>query len=72
VKLAQQTTDDEALSSDVLWGIIAIARYLGRSPRQTAYLIEKGEIPVKRLGPRTIAARKSELDALISAQQHHN
>jgi hypothetical protein len=60
------TSDEDVLADDLLWGLIEIARYLGRTPRQTAYLIEREAIPVRRLGRRTIIARKSQLAAITS------
>ena len=56
------------LDGDLLWGIAAIARYIGRSQRQTYYLVARGAVPAKKLGARTIAARKSEIDAVLKAQ----
>jgi hypothetical protein len=69
VKNAEQITSEDILASDLIWGIGAIALHIGRTPRQTAYLIEKGKLPVKRLGARTIAARKSELSSNLSSQK---
>jgi hypothetical protein len=65
---ATQADDDPILANDLLWGLAAIADYTGRTKRQAAFLIEKGKLPVKKLGLRTICARKSELDAAISSQ----
>jgi hypothetical protein len=53
---------DERLADDLLWGIKEISRYVGRTPRQVGYMIDKGVLPAKRLGPRTLVARKSEVD----------
>lgn len=50
------------LPGDVLWGVEAIAAYIKRKRSATYYLIAKGFIPAKKLGRRTIIARKSELD----------
>jgi hypothetical protein len=43
-----------------------MAEYIGRSERQTQYLIKKGVIPVKRLGARTIVANTDDLDRVFS------
>jgi len=51
---------------DLIWGAVAIAQYINRPVRMTRYLIATGRIPVKRLGPRTIAARTSEIDRTFS------
>jgi len=52
-----------------IWGVPAMARYIGRTPRQVYHLIAKGRLPVKKLGRRTIVARKRELDAALSAKE---
>lgn len=54
------------LPSDILWGADAIARCINRSRSQTFYLIRKRRIPVKQIGPRTLLARKSELDRALA------
>lgn len=54
------------LPSDLLWGADAIVRYINRSRFQVFYLIRKGRIPVKKVGPRTLLARKSELDRALA------
>ncbi|MCC6890510.1 MAG: DNA-binding protein [Hyphomicrobiales bacterium] len=59
---------DPVLASDILWGIPAIAKFIGRTPRQVSFLIQKGDLPAKKLGPRTICARKSELANVITSQ----
>jgi hypothetical protein len=57
------------LPNDVLWGVPAIARYLKREKHQVRYLIRRGALRVKKLGPRTIMARKSELDRDLSVME---
>jgi hypothetical protein len=54
------------LTNDCLWGVESISRYIGRDRRQTYYLIKKRVIPAKKLGARTIMARKTELDVALS------
>jgi hypothetical protein len=51
---------------DLLWGVKAIAAYLGLNERQTHYQIENDVIPVKRQG-RLIVASKSALRKHFSA-----
>ncbi|MDO9411984.1 MAG: DNA-binding protein [Pseudolabrys sp.] len=58
---------DDNLANDVLWGVEAISSYIQRSQRQTYYLIATGGIPAKKLGAKTIVARKSELDRALGA-----
>jgi len=42
---------------DVIWGGRAIAKVIGRSPRITFHLLEKGELPAKKVGGRWVAER---------------
>ena len=55
-------------SGDLLWGAEAIAGHIGRSVRQTYYLIENDMIPVKRLGPKMIVGRRTEIDASLKSE----
>jgi hypothetical protein len=43
---------------DLLWGSDAIAQAIGRKPRITGYLLEKGFIPAKKVGGRWCASRQ--------------
>jgi len=64
----QPIESNDALAGDILWGVNGdngIARFIGRSEREAYYLIEKGMIPVKKLGHRTITASKRELRRLF-------
>jgi hypothetical protein len=56
-----------SLPDDLLWGAEAISKYINRSRSATYYLIAKGKIPAKKLGARTIAALRSELDRALAA-----
>ena len=56
-------SDDETL--DLIWGANNIAAYLNLPVSKTYYLIGRGEIPVKRLGHRTIAASRAQLRRLF-------
>lgn len=49
-------TDDQ-LPIDILWGAEAIAEAIGRSPRQTFYLLETGHLPAKKVAGRWVAVR---------------
>jgi hypothetical protein len=48
---------------DVLWGVGEIARQIGRSRRQTQYLIDKGVIEVVRIpgAPKTLVTTRAKL-----------
>ncbi|MDX1222396.1 DNA-binding protein [Sinorhizobium medicae] len=42
---------------DLIWGAEAIAKLIGRSARVTFYMLEKGELPAKKVGGRWVAER---------------
>lgn len=42
---------------DLVWGAKAIGECIGRNPRQTFYLLEKGELPARRVGNLYVASR---------------
>jgi excisionase family DNA binding protein len=54
------------LCDDLLIGARPIGLYLGMSRRTIYHHIERGRLPITRLG-RTIVARKSALSAALSA-----
>jgi hypothetical protein len=54
---------DDALG--VLWGVKAIAAYIGRTERQTRHLISTKKIPAEKFGANLIAT-KSRLRAVLS------
>jgi len=64
--MSKQISVPENLPTDILWGVAQIAAYIGRDQRSTYYMIAKHQIPAKKLGKRTIFARRSELDAALS------
>jgi hypothetical protein len=55
--------------SDVAWGAAGIATYTHLSLRTIHYLTSKNRLPIFRLGPRLIGARKSELDRYLSSSR---
>lgn len=44
-------------STELIWGASAIARAIGRTDRQTFYMLDKGVLPAKRVGNRWVAER---------------
>jgi len=59
---APNYADHEKL--DLLWGVDGpdgIAAFLGIPARKCYYLIDRGAIPVNKIGHRTIAASRREL-----------
>lgn len=49
--------DDKTEGLDLVWGARAIGELIGRNPRQAFYLLEKGELPAKRVGALWVASR---------------
>ena len=56
-QLAAYADTAAPLNIDLIWGITAIAREIGRSNRQTYHMVESGTLPVKRVGHRFVANR---------------
>jgi hypothetical protein len=46
-----------------IWGVEAIARVIGRSPRQTLHLLSTGSLPGKSIGRRWMTTRRLLLGA---------
>jgi hypothetical protein len=50
------TTNNEAL--DLVWGIEAIGKLIGRNYQQTYHMVRSGQLPmVKQVGERYVASR---------------
>lgn len=49
--------DSTASSIDLVWEVEAIAKLIGRTPRQTFYLLSSGQLPAKKVGNRWVAER---------------
>ncbi|WP_117195103.1 DNA-binding protein [Rhizobium terrae] len=47
----------EKVEMELVWGGEEIAKIIGRSPRITFHLLEKGELPAKKVGGRWVAER---------------
>lgn len=56
--------DETATEIDLIWGINAIARLIGRTDRQAFHMANTGQIPAKKVGGRWCADR-SELIAFF-------
>jgi hypothetical protein len=44
-------------SLDLIWEVAEIAKIIGRTNRQTFHMLNKGEIPAKKVGGRWVAER---------------
>ena len=64
-RLQEMTKSAESFGSlDLIWGAEDIAKAIGRSTRATFEMLQKGEIPAKRVSGRWVIAR-SELVAFF-------
>lgn len=42
---------------DLIWGVSAIARVIGRTDRQTFHMVSTGELPARKVGNRWVIER---------------
>jgi hypothetical protein len=42
-------SDDELEKLDLLWSVPEIARFIGRTKRQTYWLLERGALPARKV-----------------------
>lgn len=52
---------------ELIWGGEEIARLIGRSRRITFHLLEKGELPAKKVGGRWVADRNKLIAFFMEA-----
>ncbi|HEV7247968.1 MAG TPA: DNA-binding protein [Shinella sp.] len=52
---------DTETKIDLIWEVEEIAKLIGRSPRQTFHMLQKGELPAKKVGGRWVAERNTLL-----------
>ena len=52
---------------DLVWGGESIAKIIGRTPRITFHLLEKGELPAKKVGGRWVAERSKLIAFFMEA-----
>ncbi len=52
-------TDDRSQTLDLIWEVSDIAKIIGRSERQTFHMLNKGELPAKKVGGRWVAERNA-------------
>ena len=50
-------TDEKQI--DLIWGMNAIAKVIGRTPRQTYSMLVAGQLPARRVGQRWVAKREA-------------
>ena len=54
-------------SIDLVWGGEEIAKVIGRTARVTFILLEKGELPAKKVGGRWVASRQKLVEFFAEA-----
>lgn len=50
---------------DLVWGCTEIAKVIGRSARSTFHMLEKGELPARKVGGRWVAERNRLLNFFV-------
>lgn len=60
---------EQIVSGDLLYGVKAIAEFLGISVRQAQWWCDKGNIPTFRIGSKAIASRKTTLTRWMDEQE---
>ncbi|MQW38152.1 DNA-binding protein [Sinorhizobium meliloti] len=50
-------TENHGDSIDLIWGVEAVAKIIGRTERQTFHLLSTGQLPAKKVGGRWVAER---------------
>ncbi|MET4635001.1 DNA-binding protein [Kaistia defluvii] len=48
-------TDTSTPAITLIWGADSISKVIGRSPRSTFNMLERGELPAKKVGRRWVA-----------------
>lgn len=43
---------------DLVWGIEAISKVIGRGYQQTSYMLRTGKLPARQVGERWVASRQ--------------
>ena len=57
--MTDRTHEPLDLPLDLVWGIKAIAKVIGRSERQTYSMCDAGQLPARRVGQRWVAKREA-------------
>lgn len=52
-------TEAQEAELDLVWGLAAIAKIIGRTERQTHYMLQTGRLPAKQIGIRWVAKRSA-------------
>lgn len=52
-------------AEELIWGADEIAKVIDRTPRQTFHMLEKGQLPARKVGNRWVAGRGRLLRYLV-------
>jgi hypothetical protein len=52
-----QSTAQDDLATDLVWGVAGIGKVIGRSPRQVFHMIYTNKLPVKKVAGRYCGSR---------------
>jgi len=59
--------EKEKSALDLIWGAEAIGELIGRSARITFHMLEKGELPAKKVGGRWVIERSKLIAFFMEA-----
>jgi hypothetical protein len=59
---------NDDLATDLCWTVEGIAKSIGRTTRQTRWMIQNGRLPVKRVGRTMVASKAALREALTPAE----
>jgi hypothetical protein len=57
---------EQSDNTDLVWGGAAIAKVIGRTERVTFGLLEKHQLPAKKVGGRWVASHRKLIEYLIN------
>jgi hypothetical protein len=64
----QRTTDNDNLSDDLLNGANAIADFLGWPVNKVYYAASRGQLPIRKIGPKAIIGSRARLRSFFQGQ----
>jgi hypothetical protein len=67
--MSRKESPPESLADDILWGIKGkhgIAAELGLKAEQVYYMHRRGQLPIRRVGHRTLTASRTALRAWLA------
>ncbi|CAH0133348.1 hypothetical protein SRABI05_00103 [Agrobacterium fabrum] len=62
-----QSSPDKTDTLDLIWGAEEIGKVIGRSTRVTFDMLDKGQLPAKKVHGRWVIARQKLIDFFLEA-----